>query len=74
MALIPLGIFLRITLLPAAVFLGFWILLQIFLGFASLPGARGGGGTAWFAHVGGFVPGVIFGFVAKRRRRVVYNE
>ncbi len=75
MALIPLGIFLRIMSLPAALFLGFWILLQIFLGFASLPGAGpGGGGTAWFAHIGGFVPGVIFGFIAKRRRKVVFNE
>lgn len=75
MALIPLGIFLRIMSLPAALFLGFWILLQIFLGFASLPGAgAGGGGTAWFAHIGGFVPGIIFGCIAKRRRKVVFNE
>lgn len=70
LALIPLGFFLRVTLLPASIFLGFWILLQVFLGFASLPGA-GGGGTAWFAHIGGFIPGVIIGSLVKQSRRRV---
>jgi membrane associated rhomboid family serine protease len=52
--------------LPAFVYLGYWILIQIVLGHFSLlqPGA---GGTAWFAHVGGFVAGLFLIFLFKKR-------
>jgi membrane associated rhomboid family serine protease len=43
--------------IPAVVFLGFWFLFQFF--YASLPGPEGGGGIAWWAHIGGFVFGMI---------------
>jgi len=42
---------------PALVLLGFWILMQIFSGVSSL-GVRGGG-TAYWAHIGGFVVGYL---------------
>ena len=42
---------------PAFVFLGLWFLLQ----FLSAAGAHGqAGGIAWWAHIGGFVCGIIF--------------
>ncbi|MBI3092445.1 MAG: rhomboid family intramembrane serine protease [Candidatus Tectomicrobia bacterium] len=45
-------IFIRVIELPAAVMLGYWFLLQL-LGLSS------GGGVAWYAHIGGFVAGLI---------------
>jgi membrane associated rhomboid family serine protease len=60
LTLIPLGFFFRIVRVPAVVVLGFWIVLQVVLGLASLPSAQGGhGGTAWFAHIGGFAAGLL---------------
>jgi len=43
--------------LPAWVVLGLWIGLQVFNVYIAPPGE--GGGVAWWAHIGGFVAGVI---------------
>jgi membrane associated rhomboid family serine protease len=44
----------------ASVFLGLWFLLQLVEANFGLFSARaGGGGTAFFAHVGGFLFGVL---------------
>jgi hypothetical protein len=43
--------------IPAVVFLGIWFLFQFF--YASLSGPEGSGGIAWWAHIGGFVFGMI---------------
>ncbi len=53
--------------LPAYLYLGYWIVLQIILGLPSLnmPGA---GGVAWFAHIGGFFAGLLLIFLFKKRR------
>ena len=46
--------------LPAWVFLGFWFLYQLFEGgFGLFSASANGGGTAFFAHVGGFVFGAL---------------
>jgi len=46
--------------LPALYVLGFWIVLQFFQGIAALtPEAAAAGGVAWWAHIGGFVAGVV---------------
>jgi membrane associated rhomboid family serine protease len=47
--------------LPALLVLGFWILTQLFLGASDLGSqtAGGEGGVAYFAHIGGFVFGLI---------------
>lgn len=65
LTLIPLGYFIRITELPALVVLGMWFVFQLLSGTFSLGGA--GGGVAWFAHIGGFVAGMVLGFMFKRR-------
>lgn len=46
---------------PALFFLGFWFLQQLIHGtaFALNPAAGQAGGVAWWAHVGGFVAGVV---------------
>jgi len=49
--------FFMILSLPAFVVLGIWIGLQVFDGFGSLGST--GGGVAYWAHIGGFVAGVI---------------
>lgn len=52
--------------IPAIAFLGFWFVEQLFAGVGSLGGALGGqGGVAWWAHIGGFVFGLIFGWLNK---------
>ena len=43
---------------PAWLFLGFWFLLQLWMGGFSLIQPEAGGGVAFFAHIGGFVFGV----------------
>ncbi len=50
---------------PAYVFLGVWFLLQFFSGAFSILGPRAGetGGIAFWAHVGGFVAGVVLIFL-----------
>lgn len=53
------GFFIQFLKIPAAVFLGFWILLQILYAIVSL-GFPGYGGVAWFAHVSGFFVGALW--------------
>lgn len=48
--------------IPAFVFLLFWIFQQVSMGNAALQSVAGeGGGVAWWAHIGGFVFGVLMG-------------
>lgn len=59
--------FFRAIYISAFWFLGFWILQQLYSGFSSFgPEAAASGGTAWWAHIGGFVFGVVAGFFAKQ--------
>ncbi len=55
--LIPLFIFFSVIQVPVVVFLGFWFVSQLFSGLASI-GATGGG-VAWWAHIGGFILGLV---------------
>ena len=59
--LIPIFIFITIREIPAIFLLGFWFVLQFFSGVASvgIPEAQNAGGVAYFAHIGGFVAGMI---------------
>ncbi len=51
--------FFTIVELPAMLVLGLWFLLQLFYGYADIATpAGGGGGVAYFAHIGGFVLGL----------------
>jgi len=58
MTLIFLGYWIRMTVVPSVVVLGLWFVLQLFSGVASLGGPDVGG-TAFWAHIGGFVIGVV---------------
>ena len=51
--------FFTIVELPAMLVLGLWFLLQLFYGYADIATpAGGGGGVAYFAHIGGFILGL----------------
>lgn len=45
--------------LPAVLVLFFWFITQLFNGTAGLTGTAASSGVAWWAHIGGFVFGVI---------------
>ena len=57
LTLIPLLIFPWFVEIPAFFFIGFWFVLQL-LNAAGSHG--GGGGIAWWAHIGGFLFGIVF--------------
>jgi len=44
--------------LPAMIYMGFWFVMQLFSGAMAL-GAGMRGGVAWWAHIGGFVAGLL---------------
>lgn len=63
-SLIILFGFIRIAVLPALLVLGMWFVLQLFNGVASIA-VSASGGVAWFAHIGGFVFGLLAGIVSR---------
>ncbi|HEX9698914.1 MAG TPA: rhomboid family intramembrane serine protease [Acidobacteriota bacterium] len=65
LTLVFLVIFIRVMYLPAVVLLGLWFIIQIFSALND-----GGGGVAWYAHIGGFLVGVLLiGIFAASHRR-----
>lgn len=57
---VPLFGFFTLMHVGAPFMLGYWFILQLLSGAASLPGAGDTGGVAFWAHVGGFVAGFVF--------------
>ena len=57
-SLIFLGFFITTVRIPALIVIGFWAIIQILNGVTS-AGLHEGGGVAWFAHVGGFLIGLV---------------
>jgi membrane associated rhomboid family serine protease len=74
LTIIPIFIFIEIARVPAYLVIGFWFILQLGSGLAALgPELASSGGVAWFAHIGGFVTGLVLALpaalAARRRRR-----
>jgi membrane associated rhomboid family serine protease len=63
-------IFFTIIELPALLVLGFWILMQLWLGAGDLGSQTvgGSGGVAYFAHIGGFAFGLLTVYLVAKRR------
>ena len=57
--------FVRFIRVPAILMLGVWFVMQL-SGFFNDMSSEGGG-VAWLAHIGGFIAGVVLGFVAGLR-------
>ncbi len=68
--LVPIFFFLTMVEVPAFLFLGFWFIIQFLNGLSCF--AQVGcleGGIAWWAHIGGFVCGLLYIMVFGRRVR-----
>ena len=70
--LIFLGYFIRLAMVPAVVVLGLWFVLQLFQGFLTL-GAADVGGVAFWAHIGGFVAGLVLAKILAKRTPRYYE-
>ena len=57
--IIPIGRISQMAAWPAWAVLGMWFVVQLFSGITSLGVETAGGGVAFFAHIGGFVAGMI---------------
>jgi membrane associated rhomboid family serine protease len=73
LTLVPIFFFIRFMNIPAFIFLGLWFAMQLLSGLAT---PHGGGGVAFFAHIGGFSFGLVVALIARmfrRRGRPVYT-
>jgi membrane associated rhomboid family serine protease len=72
LTLVMFGFFLRFFRIPALFVLGFWIVLQLLNGYltysAQALGRGESGGVAWFAHIGGFLGGIVLLFLLRPRQ------
>jgi membrane associated rhomboid family serine protease len=68
LTIVPIFFFIEIIRVPAVILIGFWFILQLFNGFFSLEVAQSAGGIAWFAHIGGFLTGLILIYLIPKRR------
>ena len=66
--LVPVFLFLQVIEIPAVFFLLVWFLWQFLSGIATTHAATGG--VAFWAHVGGFVAGMVLGPTLRGRRPV----
>ena len=62
--LVILIVFITFIRVPAMIVIGFWFLSNLTAGIGTL-GIEQTGGTAWFAHIGGFISGVLFNYLFK---------
>src|SRR2546422_786397 len=72
-------LFIPVREIPAVVVLGLWFVLQLFTGAASLGiPEHNAGGVAYFAHIGGFIAGmvlvVLMGGLRRRPEPVTYDD
>jgi membrane associated rhomboid family serine protease len=64
-SLVFLGFFYQVLNVPAILVLGYWFVLQLVDGVASLGADNAQGGVAFFAHIGGFVTGMVVAFALR---------
>ena len=60
------------TAVPAVVMLGYWFLLQLLGAIPNLEGE--GAGVAFWAHIGGFVAGIVLLPLFRNRERVAAHR
>jgi membrane associated rhomboid family serine protease len=71
LTLIPLFIIWFTARIPAFIFILLWFAAQFLSGLSSLGATSAVGGVAWWAHVGGFVLGVLIALETKAAGRMV---
>lgn len=72
--LVPLGFLLTSIALPAWAMLIYWAALQAVGGLTSIVGGQEGGGVAFWAHLGGFIAGVVLVKLFERPDRLVQHR
>ena len=73
-AMLPLGFFFTTIALPAWTMPLYWAGLQFMSGLTGLLAAREGGGVAFWAHIGGFVAGMVLIKLFARRDDVTIHQ
>lgn len=69
-SLVPIFFIFTIVEIPAIIFLVFWFVTQLYSGLFAMQGGSSSG-IAWWAHIGGFIFGLIM--VSFFRRRTAYR-
>ncbi len=69
--LVPVFFFLQVMELPALLLLAYWFVLQLVSGSIEGVAPASGGGVAWWAHVGGFLAGIVLVLVMRPRKVTV---
>jgi membrane associated rhomboid family serine protease len=75
--LVPLFFFPLVFDIPAVVMLGLWFVDQFFSGIAAITyTSHITGGVGWWAHIGGFIAGmvIILPFRSRRVRRWMWHK
>ena len=71
LTLFTLGFFVRMIEVPAMVVLGFWLVFQF---LSAMISQGSGGGVAWYAHIGGFLAGMVLIGLFKRSSVPFWNK
>ena len=71
--LVPIFLFVQLIEVPAVFFLVVWFLWQLLSGIATFGARSGMAGVAFWAHVGGFVSGMVLGPALAQRRNPTYG-
>ncbi|MFY9270528.1 MAG: rhomboid family intramembrane serine protease [Candidatus Manganitrophaceae bacterium] len=66
LTLVPIGFFIQVIQIPAVLVLGFWFFVQF---LNAILGLGEVGGIAWFAHIGGFLAGMVLIYPFKKKGR-----
>lgn len=70
LTLVFIFFFITFVQVPAGVMLAYWFLIQLLSGVGSIARTQASaGGVAWFAHVGGFIAGMVLIKVMGTRKR-----
>ncbi len=59
--------FIFLVPIPAFLILGYWFVIQFFEGVAGIGDTAARGGVAWWAHIGGFLVGMLITAVVRKR-------
>ncbi len=66
----PLSLFTRRDIrVPAWLMLGLWFAVQVISGVSGLNGPSAAGGVAFFAHIGGFITGLVLALLVRPGQR-----
>jgi len=71
--LVPIFLFIQIIEVPAVFFLVLWFLWQLLSGIATFGARSSMAGVAFWAHIGGFLSGMVLGPLLARRRNPAHG-